>query len=175
MSEQCSYHNNLNTILLGPVHAVPRHREECKRIGLLINRHRFQLLPGEKYKAAVYQPNKDEGAGGFTQERIVLSKGAVAYTRSQEPNLSLPYRTHYILVLGNVKEPNARSLPYRTHRFPPKAAREIHSRSHIWDPSPFSKEMKGSDIRDIPPSQIADVFTYMSLLQTYSNCPSGFH
>jgi hypothetical protein len=54
VSEQCSCHNNLNTILLGPVHAVPRHREECKRIGLLINSHRFQLLPGEKYEEGIY-------------------------------------------------------------------------------------------------------------------------
>lgn len=47
-------------------------------MGLLTNSHGFQLLPGEKYEEGIYQPNKDEGAGGFTQERIFLSKGAVA-------------------------------------------------------------------------------------------------
>lgn len=60
------------------MHAVPRHGEEEGRAGLLINSHRFPLLPGEKYEEGICQPNKDEGAGSFTQERIFLSKGARA-------------------------------------------------------------------------------------------------
>lgn len=77
VSENAPSHTSLNTVLLGPVRSQTQRGGEKNRPAY---KQSWVSITGleKNMKKELCQPNEDEGAGSFTQERTFLSKGARA-------------------------------------------------------------------------------------------------